>query len=138
VTPEEAERVVALAEELDTASVIAADAGGQRPVWLRLAAERVVERIHQAATALDREQAERYLTPEGLRRLRGMRNRLAHNYLAVDEAVLWRSLADDVPAARARLADDLRAANVVVAEARGVADDADAWRARHLRPLDPS
>jgi len=138
VTPEEAERVVALAEELDTAAALASEPEGHRPPWLRLAAERVVERIHQAAEALDRDQAERYLTAEGLRQLRGMRNRLAHHYLGIDEAVLWRSLVDDVPVARARMEDDLRAARAVVGDARRTAGDAEAWRAGHLRPLDPS
>ncbi|NHT17886.1 HepT-like ribonuclease domain-containing protein [Cellulomonas sp. IC4_254] len=138
MTPDEAERVVALAEELDTAVSLAAEADGARPAWVRLAAERVVERIHQAAAALDRGQAERYLTVDGLRALRGMRNRLAHNYLAIDETVLWRALSDEAPAARARLEDDLRVAHAVLAGSRRAAQDAETWRSGHLRPLDPS
>lgn len=138
MTPDEAERVVALAEELDTAVSLATEADGARPAWARLAAERVVERIHQAAAALDPQQAERYLTVEGVRALRGMRNRLAHNDLAIDETVLWRALSDDVPAARRRVEDDLREARAVLAGSRRAAEDADAWRSGHLRPLDPS
>jgi uncharacterized protein with HEPN domain len=139
VTPAEAERVVALVEELDAAVALARDQQELHGDWrLRLAAERVVERIFLAATDLDGARAERYFGSDGLRRLRGMRNRLAHNYLAVDESVLWSALAVEVPAVRAAVEGDVVVARELLAEARDVVADPDAWRSAHLRPIDPA
>ncbi|VTR77141.1 HepT-like ribonuclease domain-containing protein [Cellulomonas hominis] len=139
MTPEQAERVVALVEELDAAAALAGDEQELRADWrLRLAAERVVERIFLAATDLDAPRAERYFGREGMHRLRGMRNRLAHNYLAVDQSVLWSALSVQVPAVRAAVGPDLAVARAVLADATGSEGDPDRWRSTHLRPIDPA
>ena len=50
--------------------------------------------------------------PEGAGSVRGMRNRLAHDYLFVDKAMLWDAVARDAPA----LLDRLLADDVISAE----------------------
>lgn len=136
MTPDDAERVLALIEELDSATDLAVDEREFLADWrLRLAGERVVERIFQAATALAPGSAEEYFGAEGLRRLRGMRNRLAHNYLAVDPTVLWSALVVEVPAVRARLESDAVRARRVLGPGAAAANDPDEWRAAHMRRI---
>lgn len=136
MTPAEAEAIVALALELDQAALLGADEDAFRSDRFRqLAAERVVERIYQAAVALDPSRAEHYFGGDGLRHLRGMRNRLAHNYLAVDNEFLWEAVSADVVSVRGRLDDDLIQAAALLGEHRAtIPDEADDWRSTHLGP----
>lgn len=52
-----------------------------------------MERIFQASEAVDIVRRERYFGPDGLRYLRGIRNRLSHNYLSIDNDTLWDTIA---------------------------------------------
>lgn len=140
MTPEEAEAVLALHLEVAVAGRLADDESAFRADWrLRYAAERIVERVFQAAQALPEEFRERYFGGDGFRSLRGMRNRLAHNYLDIDENILWESVAVDLRDVGARLAQDAEDAHILL-EALAPDDltDADAWRRSHLGPTDPT
>jgi len=140
VSPEEAEAVLGLHLEIAVAAQLADDESAFRDDWrLRYAAERIVERVFQAAQALPEPLRERHFGGDGFRALRGMRNRLAHNYLDIDDDILWESLADDLPEVGARLADDAdRARRTLDALTTDETADPAAWRRSHLGPTDPS
>lgn len=140
MTPEEAEAILALDSEVAVAASLAKDEVSFREDWrLRYAAERIVERVFQAAQSIPDEQRERYFSGAGFRALRGMRNRLAHNYLDIDEDILWESVAIDLPEVRARLATDARQARQTLdALMPESTEDPDAWRRSHLGPTDPT
>lgn len=140
MTPEEAEAVLALDAEVGVASELADDQAAFRADWrLRFAAERIVERVFQAAQALGDDQRERYFGGGGFRALRGMRNRLAHNYLDVDEDVLWDAIAVDLPEVQGRLVHDVaRARETLGALLPDEVADPDEWRRTHLGPTEPT
>jgi len=63
---------------------------------LRLAGEAIVHRIGEAVGRLDEGFTKAH--PEvSWRPMRGMRNIVAHDYGAIDAAILWNSLAVDLP-----------------------------------------
>lgn len=140
MTPEGAEAILVLDAEVTAAADLADDEASFRGDWrLRYAAERIVERVFQAGEALPDELRERYFGSDGFRALRGMRNRLAHNYLDIDDDILWESVALDLPEVRARLATDaLQARQMLDALMPEGTDDPDAWRRSHLSPTDPT
>lgn len=79
---------------------------------LYLAAQAVIINL---AEALERRTPASVLDaalPEGFRSVRGMRNRLAHDYLFVDKGLVWDAVARDLPA----LLDQLLADGVITAE----------------------
>lgn len=119
---ETAELVVALALELNRAESLAtqmrddddaADAG--EDLVLQLAAERIVERVFQATDVLPKELGEKYYGEEPLQFLRGMRNRLAHNYSAIDHQIVRETIQRDLALVRASMARDLARAKRVLA-----------------------
>lgn len=140
MTPEEAEAVLALDAEVATALEFAHDRTAFDADWrLRLAAERIVERVFQAAQGLDDDRRAQYFGGEGFRALRGMRNRLAHNYLDVDEDILWDAIAVDLPEVHDRLALDVALARATLAPlVPGEAADSEQWRRKHLGPTEPA
>jgi uncharacterized protein with HEPN domain len=131
----EAEAVAALGLELDIALRLGAEVpDGLDDLRLQLAAERIVERIHQAAEAVDSDRREAYFGADGVNAMRGMRNRLAHNYLGVDPDVLWQTLTVDIPAVRRLMAQDLAEADAILRHNTTIAAmDENAWAAKHLR-----
>jgi uncharacterized protein with HEPN domain len=136
VTPDEAEAILALADEVNVGVELGDDGAAFRSDWrARYAAERVVERVFQAATDLPETSLAKYFG-DGFRALRGMRNRLAHNYLGVDDEILWESISHDLPGVQSRLASDAREARSLIdsllAEQRVVPD---AWDQDHLGPV---
>lgn len=77
-----------------------------------LAAQAVVINL---AEALERRTPDAVLgaaIPEGVGTVRGMRNRLAHDYLFVDKGVVWDAISRDVP----ELLDRLLAEGVIAPE----------------------
>lgn len=63
---------------------------------LRLAAEAVVHRIGESVSRLDAAFTEGH--PEiPWRRMKGMRNVVAHDYGAVDPQIVWNALASELP-----------------------------------------
>lgn len=138
MTPDEAEAILALAEEVAVGLELASDEAGFRADWrIRYAAERVVERVFQAASDLPDHLQERYFGG-GFPALRGMRNRLAHNYLDVDDEILWESVSADLPDVQRRLAPDAAAARTLIdALLTTETTDPSAWRDEHLGPVDP-
>jgi len=79
---------------------------------LYLAAQAVIINL---AEALERRTPASVLDdalPEGAGSVRGMRNRLAHDYLFVDKVILWDAVARDAPA----LLDRVLADEVITAE----------------------
>jgi hypothetical protein len=48
------------------------------------------------------------------------------------------ALAVEIPAVRAAVEGDVVVARELLAEARDVVADPDAWRSAHLRPIDPA
>jgi uncharacterized protein with HEPN domain len=139
VNPDEAEAILALADEVRVGLELAEDEAAFRADWrLRYAAERVVERIFQASNDLPEPRRERYFGDAGIRALRGMRNRLAHNYLDIDEDILWDSLSQELPEVHRRLLADTDEARQLID--RLLADqvtDTEAWDAGHLGPVAP-
>jgi uncharacterized protein with HEPN domain len=140
MTPDEAEAILALEDEVTVGVELADDETAFRADWrIRYAAERVVERVFQAAGDLPEELQERYFGDDGFRALRGMRNRLAHNYLDIDDEILWESVNNDLPTVRDRLAAD-------AAEARALIDrllaeqpvDPSGWDLEHLGEVSPT
>ncbi|WP_235856821.1 HepT-like ribonuclease domain-containing protein [Occultella glacieicola] len=90
--------------------------------------------MFQAAQGLPAELRERYFGGDGSRALRGMRNRLAHNDLDIDENVLWESVAVDLREVRPRLADDAASARVLAPLTPDDTADPDANPNRSLSP----
>lgn len=140
MTPEEAEAILALDAEVAVAAGLADDEASFRADWrLRYAAERILERVFQAAQVLPGELRERYFGGQGFHALRGMRNRLAHNYLDIDEDVLWESVAVDLREVSVCLAQDVvQARQVLHAIMPDDIADPDAWRRSHLGPTEPT
>ncbi|HEY5880659.1 MAG TPA: HepT-like ribonuclease domain-containing protein [Nakamurella sp.] len=139
MTPDEAEAILALADEVAAGVELAADEAVFRADWrIHYAAERVVERVFQAARDLSEELQERYFGGDAFRALRGMRNRLAHNYLDIDADILWESVSDDLPAVRQRLAADTLEARALIDRllAEQVVDPGD-WDRDHLGAVAP-
>ncbi|MFB2598138.1 DUF86 domain-containing protein [Herbiconiux sp. P17] len=68
---------------------------------------------------------------DGARFLRGMRNRLAHNYLHVDDDILWNTITIDLPLVRDRMMDDCQGASAVLL-ARRFEEDETQWLHSHL------
>lgn len=102
----EAEAIKALSIEIDSAGRLEGDEELFRAdLRLQLAGERVVEGVFQAAEAIPADR--RDVGADGVRQLRGMRNRLAHNYLEVDVSVLVGVLKDVQPEVARRMAADL-------------------------------
>lgn len=130
----EAEGILALEVEISTALKLATSQDEFYDDWrLQLAAERIIERIFQAATALADKHQIGYFGDDGLQYLRGMRNRLAHNYLDIDVDILWNTLVEDIPQVNERMGDDITAALEVIEEhRRHQRDDAGQWTAEHL------
>lgn len=132
----EAEAIKALSIEIDSAGRLEGDEELFRAdLRLQLAGERVVERVFQAAEAIPADRREAYFGADGARQLRGMRNRLAHNYLEVDVSVLVGVLKDDLPEVARRMAADLQVAEVVLASRSAKAVDDQAWVGSHLSAL---
>ncbi|CAM5538056.1 HepT-like ribonuclease domain-containing protein [Leifsonia shinshuensis] len=136
----EAERIAALSYEVDIALELLDDEDAFRDdPWRPLAAERLFERIFQASEALTPQQRDAYFGPEPLRYLRGLRNRLAHNYLDIDLDVLWTTIRDDLPRVRDRLLEDATRASAVLEEERErIRDEDPDWERDHLRRLPDS
>ena len=138
MSPEEAEAILALEVEVAAATSLAEDEALFRSDWrLRLAGERIVERVFQAAQALSEDLQERYFGGDGVRALRGMRNRLAHNYLEIDEGILWESISVDLRGVSARLAEDADSARRTLKALIQESTDPEVWRRSHLGPTEP-
>jgi len=140
MTPDEAEAILALASEVAVGVELASDEAAFRADWrVRYAAERVVERIFQAAEGLPEELRERYFGDRGFRALRGMRNRLAHNYLDIDADILWESISVDLRAVRGRVAREAHEARSLI-DGLLVEQDvgSDEWDRRHLGVVAPT
>ena len=135
----EAEAIVALYTEVRTALELLDSEDSIRHDWrIQFAAERVIERIFQAVQALDPTRRETYFGDDGLRYLRGMRNRLAHNYLNVDAEILWNTINEDLPTVHDRmLADARKATGLLQVEMQKDDDNADTWLGLHLGRIDP-
>lgn len=140
MSPEDAEAILALQAEVNVALQLAADEASYRQDWrIQYAAERILERVFQAAQALPETRRERYFGGAGFQALRGMRNRLAHNYLAVDDDILWESLSIDLPMVHERLQADAAAAGMLIGELMAGQDtDGESWRRSHLGRIDPT
>ncbi|MFV0433275.1 MAG: HepT-like ribonuclease domain-containing protein [Leucobacter sp.] len=76
-----------------------------------------------------------YFGPDALRYLRGMRNRLAHNYLGVDSAVLRATIERDLPVVLQSMRADIRQARLVLGRGRVDAGDRETWAQSHLADL---
>jgi len=114
VTPDEAEAILALFDEVRVGVELGADEAAFRSDWrVRYAAERVVERVFQAASDLPESLQSKYFG-DGFKALRGMRNRLAHNYLDVDDEILWESVSRDLAGVRATIAVDAQEARALI------------------------
>ncbi len=139
MSPEDAEAILALQAEVDVALQLADEEASSRQDWrIRYAAERVLESVFQAAQAMPEARRERYFGGDGFQALRGMRNRLAHNYLAVDGDILWESLSVDLPRVHDRLQKDAAAASALIKELMARQDvDSESWRRTHLGRIDP-
>jgi uncharacterized protein with HEPN domain len=129
-----AEAILALRDEVRAA----AELGRDRAVFdhdrtVRLAGERMVERVFQSAEELPEELRIAYFGEDGYARLRGMRNRLAHNYRDTHLDILWTALAVDVPGVAQRLAPDaIRAVDVVGAQIDLLPASPDGWSQSRL------
>lgn len=96
----------------------------------------MIERVYQAACTLPEERADRYFGTDGFAALRGMRNRLAHNYLGIDDQILFESVESDLPAVQRRLASDAAEALRVAQRASGQIESLAEWREQHLGSTD--
>lgn len=134
-----AEAILALAEEMQAGARLSSDEGAFRADWrVRYAAERVIERVFQAARDLPTERLEQYFGGDGFRTLRGMRNRLAHNYLDIDDDILWESVSVDLPAALDRIAVDVPEATALISQTFGARlSDMEDWDRDHLGQIGP-
>ncbi len=137
-----AEQILALAHELTKSQGLAkriaedeASFDASESEILQLAAERIMERIFQAASALPQEIQIKYFGEEPLRFLRGMRNRLAHNYLGVDNRILRTTIQQDLPVVLANMQQDVEAARGFSATAQAELGDQDEWVQKHLSEL---
>lgn len=137
-----AEQILALAHELTKAQELArriaqdeASFDSGESEMLQLAAERIMERIFQAAAALPVESQIKYLGEEPLRFLRGMRNRLAHNYLGVDNRILRTTIQQDLPEILANMRQDVEAARSFSVTAQAEIGEQDEWVEKHLGEL---
>jgi len=139
VTEDEAEAILALADEVRVGLELATDEPAFRQDWrIRYAAERIIERIFQAASDLPTDRQATYFGDAGFRALRGMRNRLAHNYLDIDEDILWESLSSELPEVNLRLTADAKDAKQMINRLlRDQAAETDLWDATHLGPVGP-
>lgn len=95
-----------LADLADSDAVDTEAFGAGESEILQLAAERTMERIFLATSALPLENKIKYLGEEPLRFLRGMRNRLAHNYPGVDNQPLRDTIQQDLPVILANMQKD--------------------------------
>ena len=75
-----------------------------------LAAQAVVVNLAEALERRTPDAVLRAAIPDGADAVRGMRNRLAHDYLFVDKAIVWDAVSRDVP----HLLDRLLADGVIV------------------------
>jgi uncharacterized protein with HEPN domain len=116
VNVKEAEAVLALSLEIENALVIAA--APIDDIHGRFAAERAIERIFQASEMVDQRVREDHFGVDGLKKPRGMRNRLAHNYLGIDADVIRETLQWDLPRVRDRLVGDREVASAIVTAER--------------------
>ncbi len=139
MSPEDAEAVLALQAELVIALELAADEASYRQDWrIQYAAERVLERVFQAAQNLPETRRHLYFSDGGFQALRGMRNRLAHNYLAVDDNILWEAISVDIPQVYDRLQADAAAASILIRDLMAGQDtDSESWRRTHLGSIGP-
>lgn len=94
----------------------------------------MIERIFQAAEAITPAQQRAYFGPDALRYLRGMRNRLAHNDLAIDPEVLWATISVDLAVVRDRMRADAATAAALIERGIDQAQDVSEWRRVHLGP----
>lgn len=140
MTPEEAEAILALADEVAVGVELAGDETVFRADWrIRYAAERVIERVFQAASELPEALQERYFGGDGFRALRGMRNRLAHSYLDIDDEILWESVSSDLPSVWERLTADSLEAKEMIDRLMAEQDvDPAEWDREHLGEIEPS
>ena len=83
---------VALGEELAAQGRTAYDGN----IYLRLSAEAIVHRVGEAVARLPTELVQNHPEIE-FSLAKAMRNRVAHRYQSVDYAILWESLAVDLP-----------------------------------------
>lgn len=142
MTPKFAELILALADELKKAQMladrIAADEAafdaGQSEI-LQLAAERILERIFQASTALPERAQIEYFGEEPLRFLRGIRNRLAHTYLGVDTVIVRTTIQEDLPRILANMQNDLASARRLASSSQTELGDHEHWAQQHLSEL---
>ncbi|WP_291053934.1 HepT-like ribonuclease domain-containing protein [Herbiconiux sp.] len=128
----EAEAILALWLEVDQGLALVDELKDSHRHWRdELAAERVVERIFQAAESIPPEIRIHHFGPEGFKRLRGMRNRLAHNYREIDVSILWGTLTDELPRVRDRLEMDCQVASAIVLAER-FEEEKSEWLLLHL------
>jgi uncharacterized protein with HEPN domain len=128
VNVKEAEALLALNLEVETALTIGT--GSLDDLQGRFAAERAIERVFQATEMVDEWSRERHFGAIGIKRLRGMRNRLAHNYLDIDLEIIRKTLRHDLPGVRERLFDDCEVARAIVTAAGDGFDEVD-WILSH-------
>ncbi|WBL20055.1 HepT-like ribonuclease domain-containing protein [Citricoccus sp. NR2] len=139
MNPKTAELVLALEYELRKSQALISrmadrtdDIAAEESVIIELAAERIMERIFQATSALPEQIQEKYFGLEPLRFLRGMRNRLAHNYLSVDLRIVEDTIQHDLPLVLERMEDDIKKARKFVATAQAEIKDQSTWTHDHL------
>ncbi|HRN29106.1 MAG TPA: DUF86 domain-containing protein [Terrimesophilobacter sp.] len=137
-----AEQILALAHELKKSQLLAQRIAEDEASFdvgesdiLQLAAERIMERIFQAASALPHENQVKYFGEEPLQFLRGMRNRLAHNYLGVDNRILRATIQENLPGILANMQHDVDAARSFTASAQAELGNQDQWAQQHLGDL---
>lgn len=130
----QAEAVLALWLEVDNALEIAEAGSDLKTLSSQFAAERALERIFQAAEGVDPKLRESYFGPGGVQHLRGMRNRLAHNYLGVDLDVIRETFRRDLPRLRDGLFDDCQVATAIIMAGPMDVDEIE-WLNKHHHPL---
>lgn len=103
---------------------------------LRLAAEAIVTRLGEAVARLDEAFIETH--PEvRWRPMRAMRNLVAHEYGAVDHAILWNALARDLPHEAAlvrQIVDGMPGAGVTVVVGAAIVDGGRVLATRRTSP----
>lgn len=139
MTPKVAELILALAHELRKSQVLitrvtaeAASFDAGESDILQLAAERIIERVFQASSALPEQNQIEYFGEEPLRFLRGMRNRIAHNYLGVDNQVLRSTIQEDLPHILTNMQQDIDKALRLIKPAQPEWSDQQDWAQQHL------
>jgi hypothetical protein len=94
--------------------------------------------VFQASQALPEALRQRHFGGDGFRAIRGMRSRLAHNYLDIEEHILWESVAVDLREVGTRLTEDADLARRTLDALRPDETlDPDAWRRSHLGSTEP-